>query len=243
VLAYAFTWSHIERCGRLTKSQAVKVAGYRALFLFGYCIPKARQLLSCESMADNENLSDNDLISLLKESDHSAYNEIYHRYFQLIFTHAYKKLRDEEQAKDVVQDVFATLWFNRENNLPHTNLAGYLYTAVRNKIFDLFAHQRVRSKYIESLNNYLNSGYTAPTDHLIRENQLKAYIEKEIQALSPKMRKIFEMSRKENLTHKEIAEKLGTSENNVSTQITTALRILRTKLGLIAFVCLLLHSK
>ena len=77
-------------------------------------------------MPNYKSLPDNELIQLLKESDHSAYNEIYHRYFQLIFTHAYKKLRDEEQAKDIVQDVFATLWFKREENLPTSNLADRL---------------------------------------------------------------------------------------------------------------------
>ena len=191
-------------------------------------------------MADYKTISDSELLSLLKASDHAAYTEIYHRYFYLIFTHAYKKLRDEEQAKDIVQDVFATLWFKRELNLPTSNLAGYLYTAVRNKIFDLFAHQQVQSKYIDSLDAFLTTHSSVSTDHLIRENQLKAYIDKEIQALTPKMRLMFELSRKENLSHKEIAEKLGTTENNVSTQITTALRILRTKLGLLAFICFLL---
>lgn len=187
-------------------------------------------------MLDYKKISDTELINLLKESDHSAYNEIYHRYFYLTYVQAYKKLRDEEQAKDIVQDVFASLWFKRDLNLPQSNLAGYLFTAVRNKIFDLFAHEQVKTKYIDSLKDYLSKNIIVPTDHLVRENQLKAYIEKEIQGLTPKMRMIFEMSRKDNLTHKEIAEKLGTSENNVSTQITTALRILRTKLGIIAFV-------
>ena len=187
--------------------------------------------------------SDQELLSLLRGSDHSAYNEIYHRYFYLIYTHAYKKLRDEDQAKDIVQDVFATLWFKRDLNLPNSNLAGYLFTAVRNKIFDLFAHQQVKAKYIDSLKDYLSRNANAPTDHRVRENELKAYIEKEIQALPPKMRQIFEMSRNEHLTHKEISDRLNTSENNVTTQISNALRILRTKLGMITFLFALINIK
>ncbi|AMR29938.1 hypothetical protein A0256_00165 [Mucilaginibacter sp. PAMC 26640] len=187
-------------------------------------------------MQEYKTLSDNELIQLLKQSDHSAYNEIYHRYFYLTYTHAYKKLRDEDQAKDIVQEVFATLWFNREYNLPDTNLAGYLFTAVRNKIFDLFAHEQVKTKHLDSLKDYERTHQSVPADHLIREKEMNAYIEKSIQALPNKMKQIFEMSRKEHLTHKEIAEKLSTSENNVTTQISNALRILRTKLGIIAFL-------
>ena len=190
-------------------------------------------------MADYKTLSDNELLSLLKESDHSAYTEIYHRYFYLIYTHAYKKLRNEEQAKDIVQDIFATLWFRREHDLPTSNLAGYLFTSVRNKIFDLFAHQQVELRYVDSIKDYLERQTSVPTDHLVRENDLKVYIEKEIQALPPKMRQIFEMSRKANLSHKEIAEKLNVSENNVSKQVNNALRVLKTKLGIIAFIIFL----
>jgi RNA polymerase sigma-70 factor (family 1) len=194
-------------------------------------------------MQDYKTIPDNELIRLLKKSDHAAYTEIYNRYSHLLFVHAYKKLRDENQAKDVLHDVFATLWFSRESDLQLSNLGGYLYTAVRNRVFDLFAHEQVKSKYIDSLNAYLSTRTSMPTDHLVRENDLKVYIEKEIQALPPKMKLMFELSRKENLSHKEIASKLGTSENNVSTQITTALRILRTKLGVIAIVCSLIFLK
>lgn len=187
-------------------------------------------------MGTYSTLSDNELINLLKESDHSAYNEIYHRYFYLTYIHAYKKLRNEEQAKDIVQDIFATLWFKRQHDLPKYNLGGYLFTAVRNKIFNLFTHWQVESNYIASLENYLSTHASVPTDHLVRENDLKAFIEKEIQALPPKMRQVFEMSRKENLSHKEIAERLDVSENNVSKQVNNALRILRTKLGIIVYI-------
>jgi RNA polymerase sigma-70 factor (family 1) len=194
-------------------------------------------------MGTYSNSSDNELINLLKESDHSAYNEIYHRYFYLTYVHAYKKVRDEEQAKDIVQDVFATLWFKRDFNLPQSNLAGYLFTAVRNKIFDLFAHEQVKTKYIDSLKDYLTKNAGSTTDHRVRENELKAYIKKEIHALPPKMRQIFEMSRNEYLTHKEIADRLNTSENNVTTQISNALRILRTKLGMITVLFALINIK
>ena len=191
-------------------------------------------------MASYSNISDSQLLQLLRESDHSAYTEIYHRYFHLIFTHAYKKLRDEEQAKDLVQDVFATLWFKREFNLPCTNLAGYLFTAVRNKIFDLFAHEQVKTKHLDSLKEYLSTSASVPTDHLIREKELNVYIEKAIQDLPGKMRAIFEMSRKEQLSYKEIADRMNISENTVSKQVNNALRLLKTKLGVLVFLLILM---
>jgi RNA polymerase sigma-70 factor (family 1) len=181
-------------------------------------------------MLEYNRISDNELINLLKGSDHSAFNEIYQRYFYLIFTHAYKKLRNEEQAKDIVQDVFASLWFKRETNIPTSNLAGYLYTAVRNKIFDLFAHQQVQSKYMDSLNDYMDTHVSTPADYRIRENELQHYINKEIEALPKKMREVFELSKKDNLSNREIANQLNTTESNVSQHVNNALRILKAKL-------------
>src|SRR5665213_1708319 len=168
------------------------------------------------------NISDAELVRRLKESDHTAYNEIYRRYFRLLYSHAHKKLQDEDQSKDVIQDLFATLWFKRESMSPSINLAGYLFTAVRNRVFDLFAHRQVESRYIDSLKDYLETHVSVPADHLAREHELSAYIDRAIDKLPPKMRIIFEMSRKENLSHREIAEQLGVSKNNVSKQVNNA---------------------
>ncbi|WP_121811326.1 RNA polymerase sigma-70 factor [Mucilaginibacter kameinonensis] len=190
-------------------------------------------------MVSYSHLPDIELLQLLKQSDHSAYTEIYHRYFHLMYVHAYKKLRDEAQAEDIVQELFAKLWFKRDFIDIDQNLSAYLYSAIRNKIFDLFAHEKVKSKYLDSLQDYVRSGQSVPTDSRIREKQLQAHIDKEIAALPPKMQRIFEMSRKEGLSHKEIAKELSTSENNISTQVTSALRILRTKLGLFIYLFLM----
>ncbi|MFN0257720.1 RNA polymerase sigma factor [Pedobacter ureilyticus] len=180
---------------------------------------------------------DIELLSLLQKENQAAYTEIFNRYFQLMFVFAYKKLRDEEIAKDLVQELFVKLWERRAVISVKGNLTPYLYTAMRNMILDYFAPQKVENRYVVFLTGYMANGRSMDSDALIREKQLKEYIEKQIQALPAKMRRIFEMSRKGHLSHREIAIALETSENNVSTQIMNAIRILKTKLSMIlAFV-------
>ncbi len=183
-------------------------------------------------------LSDNELITLLREGNHSAYTEIYNRYYYLMFVFAYKKLRDEDLAKDFVQELFTNLWIKKETILEDGNLASYLYITIRSWMFNYFIHQKVQLKYLDTLKGFNFNGKANNTDYLIREKQLTDYIEKQIQILPSKMRTIFRLSRNEHLSHKEIAQKLGTSEHNVSKQITNALKILRTKLGIIIFFLL-----
>lgn len=192
-------------------------------------------------MGDYKNLSDIQLLELLGQSNHKAYGEIFNRYNYLLIRHAYKKLKDEDLAKDIIQEVFTTLWVKRETELKSDNLLGYLYICIRNKILDHFGRQKVESKYITSLSDFAKNASYANTDYLIREKDLKAYIEKEIQELPPKMRLIFEMSRNEHYSHREIAEILNTSEHNVSKQIVNALKILKAKLGIRLFMLLLLE--
>jgi RNA polymerase sigma-70 factor (ECF subfamily) len=183
-------------------------------------------------------VSDQDLVFLLREGSQDAYTEIYNRYKWLLHTHAYKKLGDRDAANDVIQELFTNLWTKREDIFLTSTLSAYLYTATRNSILNIIEHRQVESKYIDSLMDYTN-GYVAATDHLVREKQLTEIIEKEIAALPSKMREVFELSRKSHLTHKEIAEHLGISEETVKKQVKNALKILRVRLGLLIYAILL----
>lgn len=183
--------------------------------------------------------SDAELLNLLRLDDRAAYTEIYDRYIFVLLNHAYNKTRGREEAKDIVQEVFATLWAKRGAlNIDH--LAGYLFRSVRNIFLNQVAHQAVQDKFILSMEKFAASNEIP--DHLVREKQLIAIIEREIAALPSKMREVFELSRKEHLTHKEIAEKLTISEQTVSKHVTNALKILRVKLGVLVYILLIIHT-
>ena len=175
-------------------------------------------------------LSDQELVILLRDDNKYAYTEIYQRYERLLYTHAYKRLQNRETSRDVVQDLFIILWSKRHIIKFDTSLRAYLYTAIRNRVFDLIAHQKIASDYVSSLQKFIDSGYYI-TDHRIRLKQLNDLIEKEITALPQKMREVFELSRTEQLSHKEIADRLNIAEHTVKKQVQNALKILKVKLG------------
>lgn len=182
--------------------------------------------------------TDDVLISLLREGDEDAYTEIYNRYKWPLHAHAYKKLGDRDAANDVVQDLFTNLWLKREDVFLTTTLSAYLYTSIRNRVLNIIEHRVVESKYMDSLVEFVKD-FVPPADHLVRQNELRAIIDKEISALPPKMREVFELSRKSNLTHKEIALQLSISEQTVTKQIKNALKILKIRLGLIVYIVLI----
>ncbi len=106
----------------------------------------------------------------------------------------------------------------------------YLYICLRSKILNHFKSQNVQIKYIKVLKQAFSTSEYAETDYIARERSLSEYIEKQIKSLPEKMRTVFQMSRMEHLSHKEIALKLNTTEGNVSKHITRALMSLKAKL-------------
>src|SRR5665213_3637729 len=109
-------------------------------------------------MAALNTLSDIELVALLKEGDQGAFAEIYNRYKGPLYIHAYNLLRDREEAKDILQQVFANLWTNRDQVEVRPQFAGYLYTIVKNRILKTIAHQAVESKYLASLADFATTG-------------------------------------------------------------------------------------
>ena len=180
-------------------------------------------------------LSDLELVDLLKSGNEDAFAEIYERYFGALYLHAYKRIRDKDEARDLVQELFSLLWSKRETLEPRTSFSNYLYTWVRNSILNIIAHKLVEEKYLSSLPDRINDT-EALTDHRVRERQLAAIIEKEIEALPPRMKAVFELSRKSNMSYKEIAEKLDLSEQSVRSHVKNALKILRMKLGVLVYL-------
>lgn len=175
---------------------------------------------------------DQELVLLLKDDDDAAFKEIYLRYDKLLLIYAYKKLHNREEAKDLVQDVFAWLWNRRKDFSLNTTLSGYLYKTVLNRIFDVVKHKGIIRKYVDSGKHYVEIS-NEDTDYLIREKDITLLIEKEILAMPPKMREIYTLKKKYFLSTKEIAAELSLSEHTVSTQMKRALKHLKVKLGII----------
>jgi RNA polymerase sigma-70 factor (family 1) len=177
-------------------------------------------------------LSDFELLAMFKEGQKNAYLEIYRRYWPLLYHHARKMVQNDEDAKDLIQDVFAVFWLDGPSLEIQTTLSAYLYALVRYKVFNLIDRKKVRSNYLTSLEDFIKKNEYSG-EYRVREKQMEELIEKEIAALPPKMREVFELSRKANMSYLEIAEKLNISDNTVKKQMSNALKILRSRLSVI----------
>lgn len=174
--------------------------------------------------------TDEELILLLKLDDTRALEELHNRYYGPLYVHAYKRFPFRDEIRDILQDLFTYLWINRSAISLSSGVQAYLYVAVRNRLFKLYRHHKVKNSYIDSLQGFIDQD-KGTADDLLLEKEMAALIAKEIALLPTQMRLVFELSRNQELSHKEIAEKLGISLHTVRTHVQRALRILRAKLG------------
>ncbi|WP_293933002.1 RNA polymerase sigma factor [Sphingobacterium sp. UBA6645] len=180
---------------------------------------------------DNYNiLSDSELVTLLKRQDRSAFAEIYDRYSMMIYYKINQMLRDENVSKDLVQDLFTSIWEKSELIRDNVGISSYLYVAARNRVLKYIQKGKTRSDYLAEIGKY-NLMVSDQTLEKIDEKDLMLLLTAEIAKLPAKMREVFELSRLEDLSHREIAQRLGLSESTVKKQVQNALKILKVRLS------------
>lgn len=185
--------------------------------------------------------TDQELITLLREGDRIAFTEIYNRHKRELFVYGVKLVKDEDLAGDLVQEVLISLWDRRAVVDLKGSIVAYLFTALRYKFFDWVDKQKVRTDYVTSFQLFIDEGEWV-TDNQIAEKELMAFIEEQIALLPEKMRNVFLMSHKENLSYKEIGERLNISEKTAHNQANNAIKLLKIKLGMLAVLVFLSQS-
>ena len=187
-------------------------------------------------MANYSTLTDEVLLSLLRQGDKAAYTEIYNRYHGPLYIFAYQRIKDREESKDIIHELFLKVWSEHKQLNISGRISVYLYTAVRNRIINAIAKHQVAERYIDSFLSYIEQVDYQSADFLARHNDMSAFIQKEIENLSPRLREVFELSRNTALSRKEIAERLGVSEETVKSHMHQAIKTLKARLGKLFFL-------
>lgn len=165
------------------------------------------------------------------------FEDIYLSYFSKMKHFAQEYVVLEEDAENIVQDVFTELWEKREMlNMP-INLIAYLFTTIKNKCLNHLRHKTIvnetanllQEEYFITLRMNLNS-LEAFDQNLFSEQDIEQIITKALNTLSPKCKEIFIMSKIEGKKQKQIAAELNISINTVETQIGIAYKKLRVEL-------------
>lgn len=159
-----------------------------------------------------------------------TFEDVYHRYWEKIYAVCYNNTKDVELAKEMVQDIFKSLWERREA-LELDNIEHYLIRSAKFKIFE-FIRNRVTRQKIDEFNYQGCVNSSNCTEEQVYFNELKENVDLLVDTLPCQCKRVYKMSREEGFSNREIAEKLLISERAVEYHITKAMTTLKLKLAI-----------
>ena len=178
------------------------------------------------NLTDPDNTNDALLLKQVEQGSKDAFNVLYEKYWAQVYANAYKLLKDADQAKDIVQDIFINIWLKKETHI--NNFPAYVNTAVRNRVFKLAEKQKMLNPFLDILQNIPSMHMQADAD-IRRKEFYKAY-EALLTTLPPKRQIIFRLRFQEDLTTKAIAGQLNLTRKTVQNQLGKAIEQLRISL-------------
>lgn len=175
-----------------------------------------------------------ELLTALSKGNQSAFDSLYLFYAPKVREFVFRLLKNLGEAEDVTQNIFLRVWEKRRELGGTRSLRSYLYTMARNAVFDIFSHSIVEDKYMQEHINSAAERRDAPLSEKIETEELALLIAVAVDRMPEQRRRVFSLSRYEELSNKEIAERLNLSVKTVERHMTAALSQLRRLLTLLA---------
>lgn len=184
------------------------------------------------------------LVGRMRAGDAGAFTEIYEAFADPLITYAYNILADRDTCRDIIHDIFLSLWLNRESLTIETSLQGYLFTAARYQVLQVIRKEKVRESVFDQIELRIWGDATTDTENLLYQKELQARLAGIVDGLPEKAREVYRLSREQHLSYKEIAERLDISPNTVRNHLAAALKKIREHLGeLLPLIILFLGRK
>jgi len=169
------------------------------------------------------------IIQQLSEGNQLIFEGVYKAHYKELVLFAIRFVEEQQDAEEIVQNLFYDLWTKREKLNITTSLRAYLFGSVRNLSLNFIKHKKVEFKYKEHNFHLLNEDSSNEND-TITQQELANKIDEAVEKLPQERQKVFKMSRYDGLKYKEIAETLNISIKTVENQMGKALKFLRDEL-------------
>lgn len=166
------------------------------------------------------------LIRSLKNGSHKAFDEIYQMYAKRLYAYSLQFNKSPEESEDIVQEVFLKLWTNRKKIRQEDTLRSLLFIMCKHHLINAFRaklNQPVYEEYVY----YKDMISVNDTHYQLEYQEFERELKKAMLTLSVTQQHVITLSKIEQLSNKEIAEKLSLSEQTVKNQLSVGLKLLK----------------
>jgi len=189
-------------------------------------------------LSEKNKNTDQKLVKTLKKGDVFAFNELFHKYSQKVYNFSIKHLENEEDVKDLVQEIFMKIWDKRKEIDANKSFNGFLFTITLNLIRNYFRKKvkdrKLVNKWLEETEPYSDS-----TKLSIEFRSLEKVVNTIVEQLPPKRRMVFRLSRNEGISNDDIARRMNIQKKTIENHLNLALRYLRERLQEQSFLVIL----
>jgi RNA polymerase sigma-70 factor, ECF subfamily len=177
----------------------------------------------------NNTLSEKQLFLDFQGGNHTVFDYFFDKYYQGLCVYAYRMLKSNSEAEDLVQDFFVRILENRTTISIETSVKSYFIRSVHNRCLDNLAHQKVKINHEQFRLKMMSEEDLQ--EYPLLDSELAQQIESAIQNLPDGIRETFMLNRFENLSYQQIAKQENVSVKTIEYRISKALSILRKDLG------------
>lgn len=174
--------------------------------------------------------NDKQLVAKLRNNEVQAFDSLFHKYSEKLYRFSFSLLKNEEDSKEVVQEVFFRIWNKRFDMDSTKSFKSLLFTISYNLIIDQLRLRLKDQNYRKFLRDYFDR-QVIKTDSNIDFETLSQQVDTAVEELPGKRKQIYKLSRENGYSNKEIARELGISVKTVETQINLSLRHIKFRLG------------
>ena len=181
-------------------------------------------------MTQDNLLYENWLVAIRDRADKDAFGKLYHHFWDGLYGHALRRTRDPQQAEDILQELFIQFWEKRERIDVDINLPAYLYGMLKYKIVDFFHSNKVKPQLLDFWSEDLYLFVQQQPDELETYHALEDMLSEELARMPANMRDAI-LLKWEEFSIRDIATRLGLSEQTVKNNISEGSRRLRQGLS------------
>ncbi len=174
-----------------------------------------------------EKREEKELLVKLAKGSEAAFSSIYCKYKPVLINFIKSLIKLEDVAEDLTQQVLLSVWLNRKDIKPELSFSSYLFTIAKNNTLNYIRKDNNNKRYLKDRiwdEMLFGRSYT---DETIEHDELLLTIKEAINSLTDQKKKIFEMSRKQGLTHEQIAAELKISKNTVKNHMVDSISLIK----------------
>ncbi len=168
-------------------------------------------------------------IDQLRAGHPGAYDRLYHSYWKLLYKKAYSRVLDEAAAKDIIQEVFISIWQRRRDLAINTSLEQFLLGAVRLQVLNHFRSEQVKRRALDQAMLHMQA-VQEDGSLAVSRAAMEVALDEALQDIPENMKQTF-LLRCDNLSIRDIANRLGLAEQTVSNHIGEVVKRMKRKLA------------